>query len=160
MARPLSWIWALLFGLFLAHSTFADDPPPKHDPPPNKRPPEENKSSLPKPPPVDKRSLNVGGLVANVYGLEKLAPIKDGSAPDIHVLIHLHGRTRSAEVEEPLTKNFYGNVRGYMTGDPAGSKNDFLVVSFDAPNHGHRTTLKKGQVGYEDGNKQFGYVRA
>lgn len=112
----------------------------------------------PRLPAVDRRVFNLGGLIVNVYGLSLLAPVVNGSTPDINVLIHMHGRTRSAMLEEPLVKTLYGNVREQMTANPSGSKNDFLVVSFDAPNHGNRTTLPFGQRGYNAGNMQFAYV--
>ncbi|WFD43272.1 hypothetical protein MPSI1_001933 [Malassezia psittaci] len=114
--------------------------------------------SLSNPPEVSRRVLNIGGFIVNIYGLEYLAPIVDNTTPNITLLIHMHGRTRSAMMEEPLVKTYFAEVRSHMTADPAGSKNDFLIASFDGPNHGNRTTLPMAQSGYSSGNLQFVYV--
>ncbi|WFC99181.1 hypothetical protein MYAM1_001925 [Malassezia yamatoensis] len=111
--------------------------------------------SLADPPEVSRRVLNIGGFIVNVYGLEYLAPIVDDTTPNITLLIHMHGRTRSAMMEEPLVKTYFAEVRSHITADPAGSKNDFLIASFDGPNHGNRTTLPMAQNGFSKGNLQF-----
>ena len=93
-----------------------------------------------------------------MYGLDLLAPVVNNTTPDITVLVHMHGRSKSAMIEQPLVESLYSNVRGHMTADPAGSKNDFLIVTYDAPDHGNRTTEKSEQGGFETGNEEFGYV--
>ncbi|PKI84508.1 hypothetical protein MVES1_001826 [Malassezia vespertilionis] len=104
---------------------------------------------------VDKKVVFIGGLPVNVYGLEFLAPPVNGTVPDVHVMIYLHGRTRSAMNEEPIVEIMYGNVRQYMTKDPQGSKKDLLIASFDQPNHGARMTDPLEQDGFDSGNKDI-----
>lgn len=153
--RMLIQLWFVLLGLLMLPGSQANLPSPAPLPPP---PPPPNSKPLPQPMPVSKRIFNLGGLVVNVYGLDLLAPEVNGTKPDISVLIHMHGRSHSALDEEPLVQILFGNVRQHMTDDPARSKNDFLLATFDAPDHGNRTTMKQEQDDYSTGNKQFGYV--
>ena len=124
-------------------------PPPKLKSPPGSAP-------LPPPAKVSRHIYDLAGLPVNVYGLDELSKKVQGKAPPVAVVIFLHGRTRSALIEDFLVRILYGNIRKHMDANPAGSTKDLLMVSFDARNHGNRSTNSHEMLGL-DKNPGFLY---
>lgn len=96
-------------------------------------------SPAPPPPPVTYQNVSLASFPVRVYGLEDLAPPVNGTVPPVTVAIYMHGRFESADIADPLVRSLYASTRQHMVADPAGSLRDFLLVSFDALNHGART---------------------
>lgn len=93
------------------------------------------------------KQINMAGFPVNVYGLDGLAKPKNGTVPEIAVVIYMHGRGGSVKKEDSVVRILYGNIRQHMDADPAGSAKDLLMVSFDALNHGTRVTDASQQKG-------------
>jgi len=113
----------------------------KHEPlvpsqgplPPKAKPP-------PSPAAVSRDVVNIAGFPVYVYGLKELAPPVNGTVPEVAVVVYMHGRHKSAMIEDSIVRILYGNIRQHMTANPAGSAKDLLIVSYDGLNHGNRTT--------------------
>ncbi|PWN29298.1 hypothetical protein BDZ90DRAFT_230191 [Jaminaea rosea] len=103
--------------------------------------------------------FDIAGLPIIVYGLSELTLSTSSSTaprpPDVCVSFHLHGRGGDAKNEDHICRGIYqratSNVAASSTSQPA---RELLVVTFDARNHGHRTTNSLGQKGWGVGNKQ------
>lgn len=120
-------------------------------------------------PELSKTRISVGGLPVNVFGLSELTPSTSRAlrprVPDVAVVIHMHGRGGSADKEERIVRHLWDCVnrsraRTQRQGAPpssdqaGGDQREFLLVSFDARNHGHRLTDAVGQKGWKQGNKR------
>lgn len=115
-------------------------------------------------PNLSKTKMDIGGLPVNIFGLEELTPASSRALaptpPDLCIAIHMHGRGGSADNEEKIVRQIWDRVnrskKQYIQqsqGQQSNSTFEFLVVSFDARNHGHRTTNEIGQKGWKQGNK-------
>lgn len=159
----------LLVMLGMAH--FCSSGKPKPPPPPPPRPafgparaplvPGSPYPRFPNPPIVSKHTVNIAGLVVNIFGLDDLAQVPKGvPPPPIHAAFYMHGRTRSADFEETHARYLYSTVRQYMVGDPAGSAKDFLLLTFDARDHGARMNDLTEQGSWASGNPNYVCVPA
>ena len=61
-------------------------------------------------PNVSKTKFDIAGLPINVFGLKELTPPSSGGMPDVCLVFHMHGRTGSADREEPLVREIYGDI--------------------------------------------------
>lgn len=122
-------------------------------------------------PHLSKIQLNVGGLPVWVFGLDELTPASSRALapepPNVCIAVHMHGRGGSADNEERIVRQVWDRVarskRQYSGQSPNGAsvpdeeagqrQREFLIVSFDARNHGHRMTNEEGQKGWKQGNK-------
>lgn len=129
----------------------------------NKQPKPRVNASLEQGSDISRTTVHVGGLPLNVFGWDELTPLPHRATlaptPALTVIIHLHGRTGSAAKSEGLVRQLYHGIRKAKshseatTNTNAGPQNDFLVLSFDQRNHGHRKTLDLGQKAWKEGNK-------
>jgi dienelactone hydrolase len=107
-------------------------------------------------PHLSKTEIDIGGLPINVFGLEQLTPsFSRASAPpppEVCVAIHMHGRLGSADNEEDLVRHLFERVHKSAEEDGKRPAREFLIVNFDARNHGHRMTNETGQKGWRQGN--------
>lgn len=107
-------------------------------------------------PQLSKTKLDIGGLPVNVFGLDELTPSSSRSSavppPEVCLAIHMHGRGGSADNEEELVRHLYDRVQRSAQERGLATK-EFLIVNFDARNHGHRMTSEKGQQGWKQGNQ-------
>lgn len=116
-------------------------------------------------PNLSKTKRNIGGLNVNIFGLEELTLASSRSSaaspPDLCIAIHMHGRGGSADNEEKIVRQIWDRVerskRQYAQQSQRHNSSDamleFLMISFDARNHGHRMTNETGQKGWKQGNK-------
>ncbi|WFD30937.1 hypothetical protein MSPP1_001963 [Malassezia sp. CBS 17886] len=144
------------------HPRGPEEPPTRPAPPPRpgpnnplRRPPPDS-APLPPVPKLQRRVLNMAGLPIFIYGMADLTPPANDTSRPIHVNIHLNGRLHSANDEDPLVRVLYGNIRAHMVADRARTQKDLLMISFDARDHGKRTTNRKKQDGWCCGNPTFG----
>lgn len=110
--------------------------------------------------------VDLAGLPVNVFGLSELTPAPARASatppPPVCVVVHLHGRGGTADKEENIARQLYDRIsRDKSTfraqqndGMVATSsiQRDHLIVTFDARNHGHRTTNPEGQKDWKQGN--------
>ena len=108
---------------------------------------------------VSKTSFNIGGLSINVFGYQELPPVFSRASaptpPEVCVVIHMHGRTGSANNEENIIRHLYDEIDRCkkQAAHTQQRQKDVICVSFDARNHGHRKTSDLGQKGWKEGNK-------
>lgn len=100
---------------------------------------------------VSKRTINVAGLPVHVYGLDELTPAHAGAAPEVCLVIHMHGRTGSAKNEDPLVRKLYSFTQGSREQLQTRSR-DVIFAVFDQRNHGERETNALGQKTWKEGN--------
>lgn len=109
---------------------------------------------------VSKTQMDIGGLPINIFGMQELSPRMASSAasppPEVCLIFHLHGRTGSAFNEEKICRQLWDRIK--RDSDQFGSQREHLIVSFDARNHGHRTTNQLGQSGWKEGNEKHAWV--
>lgn len=129
----LCWQWALCADVGESQANQVPLVPTQGPVPPTSKPP-------PPPDAVSRKEINISGFPVYVYGVDELAPPMNGTVPEVAIVIYMHGRNKSAKMEDSLVRLLYGNIRQHMVADPAGSAKDVLIVSFDALNHGARTT--------------------
>lgn len=103
--------------------------------------------------------FDIAGLPIIVYGLNELTPSASSSTaprpPDVCVSFHLHGRGGDAKNEDHICRGIYQRAASNVAASsPSQPARELLVVTFDARNHGHRTTNSLGQKGWGVGNKQ------
>lgn len=105
-------------------------------------------------------TFDIGGLPVNVFGLHELTPAPARASaprpPDVAVVLHLHGRGGDADNEERIVRHLWDRIdrdKQRAAHENSGSQKDVLLVSYDARNHGHRTTNDLGQKGWKEGNK-------
>ncbi|KDN41068.1 alpha/beta-hydrolase [Tilletiaria anomala UBC 951] len=111
---------------------------------------------------ISKTEFDIGGLPINVFGMDELTPVYSRASaappPPVCVIIHMHGRTGSANNEEHIARQLYDRIdrckRQTTSQGYTGPQKDVLVVSFDARNHGHRKTNELGQKGWKEDNKR------
>ncbi|KIS70572.1 uncharacterized protein UMAG_11367 [Mycosarcoma maydis] len=115
---------------------------------------------------ISKAAVDVAGLPVNVFGLDELTPAPSRAsappAPPVCVVIHMHGRGGSADNEERIARQLYDRIsrdkaayRAQQNGGliaTTSMQRDHLLVTFDARNHGHRTTNPEGQKAWKQGN--------
>lgn len=105
---------------------------------------------------LSKTSLNIGGLPVNVFGLDELSPSPSRASapppPEVCVAIHVHGRGGSADNEEDIVRHLWDRVQRSCS-EMGEARREFLIVNFDARNHGHRLTSEIGQKGWKQENK-------
>lgn len=111
---------------------------------------------------VSKYVVDVAGLPVNVFGLNELTMAASRASapppPDVCIIVHLHGRGGSADNEEKIARQLYDRIGrnknlARSQGISAGrEQRDHLIVTFDARNHGHRTTNPEGQKAWKQGN--------
>ena len=129
---------------------------PKFGPVPDKLAPAPAQNGFPAAPKISKHTVNIAGLIVNVYGIDQLTSPSPGSpAPSILGSVHLHGRKQSAVAEEPFVRSLYGAIRQYMDAGGANTLRDLLMISFDARNHGKRMTSEKEQESFNSGNPNY-----
>ena len=115
---------------------------------------------------VSKSKLDIGGLPVNVFGMEELTPVFSRASapppPPVTVIIHMHGRTGSANNEEDIVRHLYDRIERCKrraasqieaSGQRPPMQKDHLIISFDARNHGHRKTNELGQKSWKEENK-------
>lgn len=100
---------------------------------------------------VSKHTINVAGLPVHVYGLDELTPARPGAAPEVCLVIHMHGRTGSAKKEDALVRKLYSLTQASRSQLPARSR-DVIFAVFDQRNHGERETNPLGQKTWKEGN--------
>ncbi|KAI3478692.1 hypothetical protein L1887_59329 [Cichorium endivia] len=117
---------------------------------------------------VSKSIVDLAGLPVNVFGLSELTPAPSRASapppPPVCVVIHLHGRGGTADNEEKIARQLYDRIARdkdrYRAQQEEGMvatssiQRDHIVVTFDARNHGHRTTNPEGQKAWKQGNTQ------
>ncbi|CCF53447.1 hypothetical protein NDA11_005094 [Ustilago hordei] len=117
---------------------------------------------------ISKSIVDLAGLPVNVFGLSELTPAPSRASapppPPVCVVIHMHGRGGTADKEEKIARQLYDRIArdksDYQAQQNAGMvptssiQRDHLVVTFDARNHGHRTTNPEGQKAWKQGNTQ------
>lgn len=116
---------------------------------------------------ISKSIVNLAGLPVNVFGLSELTPVPSRASapppPPVCVIIHMHGRGGSADNEEKIARQLYDRIAREKSSFRAQQDHgliatssmvrDHLVVTFDARNHGQRTTNLLGQKAWKQGNK-------
>ncbi|KAK0528804.1 hypothetical protein OC834_003916 [Tilletia horrida] len=133
-------------------------------------------------PSLSVKVVDVGGLPVNIFGLEELSPVLSRSTaarpPEVCVIFHLHGRGGSAKNEEHIVRQLYHSLSQHrnahegraarpsagrsrqrgetsqFTPDSDAGEREFIIVSFDARNHGHRLTSELGQKSWKDSNPE------
>ncbi|SNX83137.1 uncharacterized protein MEPE_01843 [Melanopsichium pennsylvanicum] len=115
---------------------------------------------------ISKAIIDLAGLPVNVFGLDELTPAPSRASapppPPVCIVIHMHGRGGSADKEENIARQLYDRIARdkftYRTQINEGIvptsciQLDHLVVTFDARNHGNRTTNPEGQKAWKQGN--------
>ena len=111
---------------------------------------------------ISKTQIDLAGLPVNVFGLDELTPATSRASapppPEVCVVIHLHGRSGSADNEEKIARQLWDRIdRDKETArrqlpNVTGRQRDHLVLTFDARNHGHRMTNELGQKAWKQGN--------
>lgn len=115
---------------------------------------------------ISKSMFDLAGLPVNVFGLSELTPAPARASapppPPVCIVIHLHGRAGSADNEEKIARQLYDRISRDKANYRAQQNNglvvtssiqrDHLIVTFDARNHGHRTTSAEGQKAWKQGN--------
>ncbi|SPO21937.1 uncharacterized protein UTRI_01924_B [Ustilago trichophora] len=115
---------------------------------------------------ISKSIVDIAGLPVNVFGLDELTPAPSRASapppPPVCVVIHMHGRGGSADNEEKIARQLYDRIardkEDYQVQQNEGMvatssiQRDHLIVTFDARNHGDRTTNPEGQRAWKQGN--------
>lgn len=93
-----------------------------------------------------KESINVAGLLTNVYSRSDLRN-KNASSEPVVALFILHGRLDSSDTVDPTARAAFAwaaERRASSKQDPR----DFVVVTFDMRNHGTRLVDDRANMGY------------
>lgn len=93
---------------------------------------------IPKHKNISRDQVNLAGFVAYVYGLEQLSQ-KHGKKPEVTVVIYMHGRYQDALASDDIVRDLYSHIRDLKKSETKKGR-DFLIVSFDAQDHGSRLT--------------------
>ncbi|EST07702.1 hypothetical protein PSEUBRA_002799 [Kalmanozyma brasiliensis GHG001] len=115
---------------------------------------------------ISKVVVDIAGLPVNVFGLNELTPAPSRASapppPPVCLIIHMHGRGGSADNEEKIVRQLYDRISRDKVAHQneqneglvatSSIQRDHLVVSFDARNHGQRTTNPQGQKAWKQGN--------
>ncbi|WFD25971.1 hypothetical protein MNAN1_000944 [Malassezia nana] len=81
----------------------------------------------------------MAGFEVVVFGLEQLSK-KKGKKPEIATVIYMHGRYQDVKSEEPEIRDFYNQIHKLKKSKKAEDERDFLIVAFNAQDHGTRLT--------------------
>ncbi|KAI0259868.1 Alpha/Beta hydrolase protein [Gloeopeniophorella convolvens] len=94
---------------------------------------------------VEKQTLNVGGLLTDVYSRPGLRA--GPASKPIVALIFLHGRQGSADDAEPTAREAFAraSARAAATGQ---TPREFIIVAIDQRNHGRRLVDALGNEGW------------
>lgn len=109
-------------------------------------------STLPPPPPTSLRTIQMAGLLVDVYGLADLPP----TATRISCLWLHHPRTRSKEYMADVAARCIGawnsQQQGQGAGGGGGQKRGLIALAYDQRNHGTRLVDEKANGAWREGN--------
>lgn len=116
-----------------------------HNPPSPVKMPLSGSTTLPPPPPISLRTLQISGLLVDVYGLSELAP----TATHVSCLWLHHPRGRRKEDMADIA----ARCVGAWNGDDARARTRGLVaLAYDQRNHGTRTVDEAANGSWREGN--------
>lgn len=100
---------------------------------------------------TEARTLHVGGIQTQIYGLQHLSKSSEGIA----VLFFLHGRFGSSADSSMIkwAESFVSNAATERE-KAGGQGKQLVVVTFDQRNHGGRTVDSEKNKGWREGNSQ------
>ncbi|KAK4242533.1 hypothetical protein C8A03DRAFT_29295 [Achaetomium macrosporum] len=111
-----------------------------------------HRSSLPPPPPISLRTMQMAGLLVDVYGLSELLP----TATHLSCLWLHHPRTKSKEDMGDFAARciaaWYANVPEGGARQNLGRSRGLVALAYDQRNHGSRRVDEKANGSWRDGN--------
>ncbi|KAL2160614.1 hypothetical protein VTH06DRAFT_1302 [Thermothelomyces fergusii] len=124
-------------------------------------------SNLPPPPPVSRTTVQMAGLLVDVYGLAELPPAAAGTTTRVSCLWLHHPRTHSKEHMADIAARCVGawNARlqsrsaaaadtngGGGDGGSAGAQRGLIALAYDQRNHGTRRVDERANGSWREGN--------
>ena len=116
-------------------------------------------STLPPPPQTSLKTIQMAGLLVDVYGLSDLPP----TATHISCLWLHHPRTRSKEYMADIAARCIGAWNASQ-GKLGGGRRGLVALAYDQRNHGGRVVDKMANGAWREGNEMhavdmFGVVQ-
>ncbi|EIN14447.1 hypothetical protein PUNSTDRAFT_117940 [Punctularia strigosozonata HHB-11173 SS5] len=98
-------------------------------------------------PDMQPNTINVGGIVAEVWGMERLTRDPVG---EVAVMFFLHGRTRDKETMHEATQYILAQLQDRKERSAIEKRtHDLLIVTLDSRNHGERVVDPNSILGWD-----------
>lgn len=110
--------------------------------------PLEGSATLPPPPPISQRTLQISGLLVDVYGLSELSP----ATTHVSCLWLHHPRGRRKEDMADIAARCVGAWNGDDDGRKRARTRGLLALAYDQRNHGTRTVDEAANGSWREGN--------